>query len=120
MITTIKNWVRHYPEQAFLVLFNTGVFAWLSTTGSAITSRLNWDNLTVLPAWLLDFANNSLEKIQGLFGHSAWTWLIISMLLTLFLRFIRGVIKLILFLLILGIGLYLIYRHQSVLGQLPS
>lgn len=42
------------------------------------------------------------------------------MVLTLVLRFIKGLVKLLLFLLIVGVGVYLVYRHQTILGQIPG
>ncbi|MGT2929880.1 hypothetical protein ACVR1G_06555 [Streptococcus dentasini] len=122
MFSFVKNWVHRYPEQAFLVIFNTGIFAWLHTTGSAIANQLGlaWDKTSQLPTWLTNLTHNSLASLQNFFGHTAWTWLIISMLLTVILRFIRGLFKLILFVFIVGAGLYLVYRHQTILGQLPG
>jgi len=122
MLSILKNWARRYPEQAFLVIFNMGVFTWLRVAGNAIMTRLGlgWENLPALPNWLINVTHNSLTGLQNFFGHTAWTWLIVSMLATLVLRFIKGLVKVLLFLIIIIVGVYLVYRHQSILGQLPG
>ncbi|WP_019785004.1 hypothetical protein [Streptococcus sobrinus] len=122
MIAMFKGWAHRYPEQAFLLIFNSGVFVWLRLAGSAISNKLalGWDHAVHLPNWLINLSHNSLAGLQDFFGHTALTWLIVSMVLTLVLRFIKGLVKLLLFLLIVGVGVYLVYRHQTILGQIPG
>lgn len=122
MFSVLKNWAGRYPEQAFLLVFNSGVFVWLRLAGSAISNKLalGWDHLAHLPNWLVNLSQHSQAGLQGFFGHTAITWLIVSMILTLLLHFIKGLIKILLFLAIVAAGIYLVYRHQSILGQLPG
>ena len=46
MIAMFKGWAHRYPEQAFLLFFNSGVFVWLRLAGSAISNKLalGWDH----------------------------------------------------------------------------
>ena len=87
----LKRLARRYPMQTFLFLFNAGVFTWLQTTGTMIAHRL---------------------------GLSGWTWLIISMLLTWLVTFLRGLMRAVIFILLIGVGLWLVYRHFELLQNL--
>ena len=40
MLHKIMRAIRYYPEQAFLLVFNTGVFAWLQATGMSIANQI--------------------------------------------------------------------------------
>lgn len=63
---TLGKIIKKYPEQALLFLFNTGVFAWLQTTGSFIAAKLGFKSiqtevlLSYIPAWLRVLAGDSL------------------------------------------------------------
>lgn len=117
----IKKFISQHPEQAFLFLFNTGVFAWLQTTGLAIATKLGFDSiqaeslLAYIPDWLRFLLGDSLEKLQSFFGSYAIAWLVVSMVLAILIRFIKGLVKLIIFLAIIVIGIYLIWQNQAIL-----
>lgn len=120
----LKQLIRRYPQQAFLILFNTGVFAWLQTTGWAIATKLGFGSLStsallsLIPDWLRFLTGDSLEKLRGLFGSWPFAWLAISMILTIVIHFIRGMIKIIIFTIIIIIGILLIMQNQSILSNL--
>ena len=124
MFKTLTNIIRRYPEQAVLFLFNTGVFAWLQVTGFAIATKLGFTAvnseilLNRVPSWLQFFASDSLDKLQNFFGSSAIVWLVISMILAIVIRFIKGLVKFIIFSLIIIIGILLILQNQHVLQNL--
>ncbi len=116
--------IKMYPEQALLFLFNTGVFAWLQTTGSFIAAKLGFKSiqtevlLSYIPAWLRVLAGDSLEKLQSFFGSYALAWLAISMILAIVIRFIKGIVKFVIFVAIILIGALLIWQNQSILKNL--
>ncbi|SDB04156.1 hypothetical protein SAMN02910293_00197 [Streptococcus henryi] len=121
---TLGKIIKKYPEQALLFLFNTGVFAWLQTTGSFIAAKLGFKSiqtevlLSYIPAWLRVLAGDSLEKLQSFFGSYALAWLAISMILAIVIRFIKGVVKFVIFVAIILIGALLIWQNQSILKNL--
>lgn len=121
---TLGKIIKKYPEQALLFLFNTGVFAWLQTTGSFIAAKLGFRSiqtevlLSYIPAWLRVLAGDSLEKLQSFFGSYALAWLAISMILAIVIRFIKGVVKFVIFVAIILIGALLIWQNQSILKNL--
>lgn len=43
MLQRILHAIRYYPEQAFLFVFNTGIFAWLQATGSNIANQIGFN-----------------------------------------------------------------------------
>ena len=69
MLKTIFNFVRRFPEQVFLFLFNSGIFAWLWKSGSDIANQLGvtaaWE--THVPAPLQAFFGENVEAVQGFF-----------------------------------------------------
>lgn len=117
----LKRLARRYPMQTFLFLFNAGVFTWLQTTGTMIANRLGlsgdgiWINI---PNWVKMLTSHSIQSIQTLYGASGWSWLITSMLLTWLLTFLRGLMRAVILILIVGLGLWLVYRHFELLQNL--
>ena len=106
----LKRLARRYPMQTFLFLFNAGVFTWLQTTGTMIANRLglSGDGIWIyIPNW-----------VKTLYGASGWSWLITSMLLTWLLTFLRGLMRAVILILIVGLGLWLVYRHFELLQNL--
>ncbi|MBM7636615.1 hypothetical protein [Streptococcus saliviloxodontae] len=121
MIRQIRKFVKKYPEQAFLFLFNTGIFAWLQTTGLMIANKLGVQLQVVqelIPEWLRLLVGNSVSSLQTYFGSGAVSWLVISMVLTVVIRFITGIVKNIILILIILIGLYLVIKNYTILTQL--
>ncbi len=117
----LKSLARRYPMQTFLFLFNAGVFTWLQTTGTMIAHRLglSGDGIWLyIPDWLKIVTRHSMESIQTLYGTSGWTWLIISMLLTWLVTFLRGLMRAVILILIVSLGLWLVYRHFELLQNL--
>lgn len=117
----IKHLVRRYPMQSFLILFNAGVFTWLQTTGTMIANHLglSGDGIWIyILTWVKMLTSHSIESIQTLYGASGWSWLITSMILTWLLTFLRGLMRAAILILIVGLGLWLIYRHFELLQNL--
>jgi len=107
--------------QTFLFLFNAGVFTWLQTTGTMIANRLGLssDGIWIyIPTWVKTLTSHSIESIQTLYGASGWSWLITSMLLTWLLTFLRGLMRAVILILIVGLGLWLVYRQFELLQNL--
>ena len=117
----LKRLARRYPTQTFLFLFNAGVFTWLQTTGTMIANRLGLssDGIWIyIPTWVKMLTSHSIESIQTLYGASGWSWLITSMILTWLLTFLRGLMRAVILILIVGLGLWLVYRHFELLQNL--
>lgn len=117
----LKRLARRYPTQTFLFLFNAGVFTWLQTTGTMIANRLGLssDGIYIyIPTWVKMLTSHSIESIQTLYGASGWSWLITSMILTWLLTFLRGLMRAVILILIVGLGLWLVYRHFELLQNL--
>ena len=119
MLKTIFNIIRCFPEQVFLFLFNSGIFAWLWKSGSDIANQLGvtaaWG--THVPAPIQAFFGENVETVKGFFQHSAIMWLIGSMIILWIVRFVKGMIKLSLFVLIILLGIYLVVQNQEVLAS---
>ena len=86
----LKRLARRYPMQTFLFLFN----------------------------WVKTLTSHSIQSIQTLYGASGWSWLITSMLLTWLLTFLRGLMRAVIIILLIGAGLWLVYRHFELLQNL--
>lgn len=117
----LKRLARRYPTQTFLFLFNAGVFTWLQTTGTMIANRLGLssDGIWIyIPTWVKMLTSHSIESIQTLYGASGWSWLITAMILTWLLTFLRGLMRAVILILIVGLGLWLVYRHFELLQNL--
>ena len=117
----LKRLARRYPMQTFLFLFNAGVFTWLQTTGTMIANRLGLssDGIYIyIPTWVKMLTSHSIESIQTLYSASGWSWLITSMLLTWLLTFLRGLMRAVIIILLVGVGLWLVYRHFELLQNL--
>ncbi len=115
---TVLHLIKTYPQQAFLLAFNTGVFAWLQVTGQAILNQFGWSQslMTNSPDWLQQLAGGSLNRLHSLISSGPIIWLIASLILTLVIRFVKGLIKWTLFILVLLVGLYLVGQYQGALG----
>lgn len=122
MIKRILYFIRTFPEQVALFVFNSGIFLWISQKGQAISHELGiqqaWENYT--PEGVRQFFGNNREAVQAFFSHSAITWLIGSMIILLVIRFVKGVIKWGLFLLVIGIGLFLAYQYSQIASNIPA
>ena len=71
-----------------------------------------------IPTWVKTLTSHSIEGIQALYGASGWSWLITSMLLTWLLTFLRGLMRAVITILLVGVGLWLVYRHFELLQNL--
>lgn len=120
MFTSLFNTIKRYPEQALLFLYNAGVFAWLQTSGKAILDQVGLDSnwLEKIPAPIREITGASVAGLQGILQSSAWGWLIVSMILMVAIRFVKGVIKFVLTLLILAGGAWLIWQNRELIQSL--
>lgn len=118
MIKTIFHLIRYFPEQVFLFVFNSGVFAWLWTSGNEIANQIDitetWQKY--IPAPIQQFFGDNSQAIQSFFNHSAIMWLIGSMIILIVIRLVKGLVKLALFIIILFIGIYLVLQNQEILS----
>lgn len=119
MLKTIFYFIRRFPEQVFLFIFNSGVFAWLWTSGTEIASQIGltdvWQNHIPVP--IQAFFGESSQAVQGFFNNSAFIWLVGSMIILVVIRFVKGVIKLLLFVLLILLGIYLVVQNQGILSS---
>ncbi|KXT69100.1 hypothetical protein [Streptococcus cristatus] len=117
MLKTIFYFIRRFPEQVFLFVFNSGVFAWLWKSGTDIANQIGlteaWQNH--VPEPIQAFFGENSQAVQSFFNNSAVMWLVGSMIILLVIRFVKGVIKLVLFVLIILLGIYLIMQNQEIL-----
>lgn len=111
MIRNIFKIIRCFPEQVFLFVFNSSIFAWLWQIG--VTAA--WQEH--VPAPIQNFFGQSSQAVQGFFNHSAVMWLIGSMMILWVIRFVKGIIKLGLFALIILLGVYLVMQNQEILNS---
>lgn len=116
----ILNLIKRYPEQVLLFVYNAGIFTWLKTSGQSIIDQLgvSADWLEKIPSPIRALAGSSLAGMETLLHSSAWGWLIVSMILLVLIRFVKGVIKFILMLIIIGGGLYLLWQNKELLSGL--
>lgn len=121
MLSFLFRCIRRYPLQIGLLLFNTGILAWLQNTGHQIAT-LTGVNLTnvvpKLPLWLQPFISNNLEQFGQSLSNYAWGWFGISLILTLIIKFVKGILKWFIFLFIVGVGGYLVLQNQDLLNLL--
>ena len=119
MLKNVFKVIRYFPEQVFLFLFNSGIFAWLWKSGSDIANRIGvtaaWREH--IPAPIQSFFGENSQAVQGFFNHSAVMWLVGSMMILWVIRFVKGIIKLGLFALIILLGVYLVMQNQEILSS---
>lgn len=122
MFRTITNTVKRYPEQALLFLYNAGIFAWLKASSHTIMARIGIDStwFDKIPEPIKAWTGASLDSMQQLLNSSAWGWLIVSMILMLVIRFVKGLIKTAIMLIIIGGGLYLLWQNREMLHGLAG
>ena len=67
MLKSIFYLIRHFPEQVFLFVFNSGIFVWLWKSGNEIANQLGvtaaWENH--VPAPIQVFFGQNIEAVQG-------------------------------------------------------
>lgn len=71
-----------------------------------------------IPAPVRDLAGNSLAGMESLLNSSAWGWLIVSMILLVIIRFVKGLIKFMIMVIIIVGGLYLLWQNKELLNGL--
>lgn len=77
-----------------------------------------WENYA--PEGIRQFFGDNKEAVQAFFSHLAITWLIGSMIILLVIRFVKGVIKWGLFLLVIGIGIFLAYQYSQMASNVSA
>ncbi|MCU9533621.1 hypothetical protein [Streptococcus sp. CSL10205-OR2] len=115
--------VKKFPEQVFLFLFNAGVFTWLKMGSQTILDHLGIDSQAIMskmPESIRAFTGDNLENLKVLVQGSPWIWLFISMGVLILIRFVKGLIKFVLFVAIILIGLYLLMKNQDLVNLLVS
>lgn len=104
MLRTLKRFIKRHPLESFLFLFNTGIFAKLQQI--------------IHPLSQLPVIENSVTNVSNLIPmdySSVWIWFILSLVMTSIIRFIKGVIKVIIISFIILTGLYLVWQYQDSL-----
>ncbi|MBJ8325411.1 hypothetical protein [Streptococcus pacificus] len=115
--------IKKFPEQVFLFLFNAGVFTWLKMGSQTILNNLGVDSANLMakvPDSIRTLTGGSLENLKTLVESSPWIWLVISMGVLIVIRFVKGLIKFLLFTAIILIGLYLLFKNQDFVNLVVS
>lgn len=122
MLNKLMRAVRYYPEQVGLLVFNTGVFAFLWETGRQISDQIGLSAVwkEYIPSPIKALVGEHAANVQGFFSHSAVTWLVGSMVLLAVIRLVKGLLKLVLIGFVLFLGIYLIYRYKETLQEFLS
>lgn len=120
----IKHYIRNHPMQAFLFVYNAGVFSYLKTVAFQVSHQLPFQN------------NEFISNVSGLFNipvigqyltsvninsflqSSPYRWLIVSIVMSILYSFVKGVFKIILSVVIIGAGLYLVYLYARTKGYI--
>ncbi|MET3634699.1 hypothetical protein [Streptococcus porcorum] len=118
MYRKFKRYARRYPEQVILLFFNTGVFAWLKATSMSILSHLNLSVGDYIPTFVRVLIGDNMQSLQKLIGNSPFIWLVLSMIMMSILRFVEGLVKLLIFTLVIVVGIYLMMKNQAILEHL--
>ncbi|HFR3798133.1 TPA: hypothetical protein ACHVHO_002144 [Streptococcus suis] len=120
MLRSLISMIKRYPVQALLFIYNAGIFAWLQTTSHTIMEQIGLDDSWAdkIPAPLKALTGASMSAMQELLSSSAWGWLIVSMILMLIIRFVKGVIKFVLTVVIILGGLYLFWQNMELINGL--
>lgn len=113
MYRKFKRYAKRYPEQVFLLFFNTGIFTWLKVTSNNILEHLNISVGEEIPTFIRVLFGDNLTSLQNLVQNSPFAWLITSMILMSIIRFVEGLVKFIIFALIIGGGVYLLMKNQA-------
>ena len=116
-MSLIKQYVRSYPMQSFLLLYNIGIFSFLKVLVSPFGGSLSASRSDLL-AKMSQFTGFDMDKIQDFILNSPYRWLIISLILTIIVSFVGRIIKMLIALFVIVIGLVLVYVYAKMKGYL--
>ncbi|WP_373774637.1 hypothetical protein [Streptococcus ferus] len=116
-MSLIKQYVRSYPMQSFLLLYNIGIFSFLKVLVSPFGGSLSASHSDLL-AKMSRFTGFDMDKIQDFILNSPYRWLIISLILTIIVSFVGRIIKMLIALFVIVIGLVLVYVYAKMKGYL--
>lgn len=116
MFGKLKAIIFTYPQQVVLLLINSSIFTWLQLNLVRLSQKtgLAETYATYAPGWLKSLTANSWENFQTFLNTSSWAWLVATLILVFLWRFISKVLRLILLLLLIGVGLYLVWQNQAL------
>ena len=114
---------RRYPELFVLFFYNSGVFIWLQMMGNALLDKIGRTGvgeefLSRIPQPVQVWIGSNLESVSSFLQSSAWAWLIVSMCILAFIRFVKGLIKWTLIAIVIGIGAYLLWQNKELLNSI--
>ncbi|MFS1664246.1 hypothetical protein [Streptococcus sp. zg-JUN1979] len=107
----LRYLIRRYPREAALLLFNTGIFTYLRAIIWSVLDRLGIDSTAyTLPSWL--------SGIEGDFWlRLPWLWAIASVILSVWSRFWRRRLRLIMTCLMIALGIYMLISYSYMFIQ---
>lgn len=118
----IRKLFKLYPLESILTVFNLSVFSLTKVIGNYITEHLG-NHLTqiynLLPAWITHLPildSFSPEQFVNLLNIAPVRWLIISLILTGIIHFIKGIFRAVLTLFILIVGGFLLIQYLQTIG----
>lgn len=118
----INKAITYYPYQTFLFVYNLGIFTWLKVTASQLTGGLTNEVVTylnILPSFFTKAAGaNGIDviTIQNFFETSPYSWLVVSMLMTIFYSMFSRFIRFLFNIIILVGGAYFVYIFMKAKG----
>lgn len=118
----IRKLFRLYPLESILTVFNFSLFSLMKVIGNYITDHLG-EHLTqiykLLPAWITNLPildSFSPEQFVNFLNVFPVRWLIISLILTGIIHFIKGIFRAVLTLIILFVGGFLLIHYLQTIG----
>lgn len=118
----IRKLFKLYPLESILTVFNLSIFSLTKVIGNYITKHLG-DHLTqiynLLPAWITHLPildSFSPEQFINLLNVAPVRWLIVSIILTGIIHFIKGIFRVLLTLIILFVGSLLLIQYLQTIG----
>ena len=102
MIKTVKRYIKRNPYHAGLIAYNLGVFAWLQTNAIALMGQYN----VTIPPILQQYSGEAVRFISNYIG---------SMLLAWLFKVVGSVARLVIFVGLLIVAVYLIRNYAIAL-----
>lgn len=109
----LKNIIKQYPYQSFLMIWNLGIFSSLKTIASNIFGEINTTNV---PSFITNLTGISTADVMNFFQTSPYRWLAVTIFITLLYRIVGGVLRLIFNVIIWGGSLYLLNLYLQARG----
>lgn len=108
MIKTVKRYIKRNPMQSAMIAYNLGVFAWLQSNAIALMGQYNVN----IPPILQQYSG---ETVRFISNYTPLAWLIGSMLLAWAFKAVGSIARLVIFVGLLIVAVYLIRNYAIAL-----